>query len=94
MSCEKCKSHNTHPGYREYSADAKALGRAMYEMILNGPLDKTHAVLTAQEARDACTYCRSLVEKDIRLTVFSYNPECDPEMAENVGEPPEAEELL
>lgn len=84
MSCEKCKSHNIHPGYREYSADAKALGRAMYEMILNGPLDKTHAVLTAQEARDACTYCRSLVEKDIRLTVFSYNPECDPETAEDV----------
>lgn len=94
MSCEKCKSHNTHPGRREYSADAKALGRAMYEMILNGPLDKTRAVLTAQEARDACTYCRSLVEKDIRLTVFSYNPECDPEMAEDVGEPPEVEKLF
>lgn len=94
MSCEKCKSHNTHPGRREYSADAKDLGRAMYEMICNGPLDKTHAVLTAQEARDACSYCRSLVEKDIRLTVFSYNPECDPEAAEDVGEPPEAEELL
>lgn len=94
MSCEKCKSHNTHPGYREYSADAKALGRAMYEMILNGPLDKTHAVLTTQEARDACTYCRSLVEKDIRLTVFSYTPECDPEMAEDVGEPPEVEKLF
>ena len=94
MSCEKCKSHNTHPGYREYSADAKALGRAMYEMILNGPLDKTHAVLTVQEARDACTYCRSLVEKDIRLTVFSYNLECDPEMAEDVGGPPEVERLF
>ena len=92
MKCEKCKSHNTHPGYREYSADAKALGRAMYEMILNGPLDKTYAVLTVQEARDACTYCRSLVEKDIRLLVYSYNPDA-PDNAEDVVHEPTVGEV-
>lgn len=92
MSCEKCKSHNTHPGYREYSADAKALGRAMYEMLLNGPLDKTHAVLTAQEARDACSYCRSLVEKDIRELVFSCIPDV-PDDADDIEHEPTVGEV-
>lgn len=93
MSCEKCRSNEHHTFRREYSREAKEMGRAMYNMLLNGPLDKTHAVLTAQEARDACTYCRSLVEKDIRLTVFSYNPDCDPEMAEDVEHEPTVGEV-
>lgn len=94
MSCEKCRSNEHHTFRREYSREAKEMGRAMYNMLLNGPLDKSQRILTVQETRDACTYCRSLVEKDIRLTVFSYNPDCDPEMAKDVGEPPEAEELF
>ena len=94
MSCEKCRSNEHHTFRREYSRDAKQMGRAMYNMLLNGPLDKSQAILTVQETRDACSYCRSLVEKDIRLTVFSYNPECNPEMAEDVGEPPEVEKLF
>lgn len=93
MSCEKCKSHNTHPGYREYSADAKALGRAMYEMLLNGPLDKSRAILTVQETRDACSYCRSLAEKAIREFVFSCIPYDVPDDAEDVEHEPTVGEV-
>lgn len=74
MICEKCRSNEHHVPRREYSRDAKQMGRAMYNMLLNGPLDKSQAILTVQETRDACSYCRSLVEKDIRLLVYSYNP--------------------
>lgn len=37
MSCEKCKSNEHHTFRREYSRDAKQMGRAMYNMLLNGP---------------------------------------------------------
>lgn len=75
MSCKKCRSNEHHTFRREYSRDAKEMGRTMYNMLLNGPLDKSQAILTVQETRDACSYCRSLVEKDIRLLVYSYNPD-------------------
>lgn len=55
MSCEKCRSNEHHAFRREYSRDAKQMGRAMYNMLLNGPLDKSQAVLTVQETRDACS---------------------------------------
>lgn len=38
MSCEKCRSNEHHTFRREYSRDAKQMGRAMYNMLLNGPL--------------------------------------------------------
>lgn len=75
MSCEKCRSNEPHTFRREYSRDAKEMGRAMYNMLLNGPLDKSQVILTVQETRDACSYCRSLVEKHIRLLMYSYNPD-------------------
>lgn len=73
MKCEKCRSNERHTFRREYSRDAKEMGQAMYNMLLNGPLDKSQASLTVQETRDACSYCRSLVEKDIRELVYAYN---------------------
>ena len=87
MSCEKCKSTERHAFRREYSRDAKEMGRAMYNMLLNGPLDKSQAILTVQETRDACSYCRSLVEKDIRTLVFSCIPDV-PDDAEDVSHEP------
>ena len=46
MSCEKCRSNEHHMFRREYSRDAKQMGRAMYNMLLNGLLDKSQAILT------------------------------------------------
>lgn len=77
MSCENCKTAPATPYRRKYSEDAKKMGKAMYEMLNRGPVDKSAVVLTAQEARDACSYCRTLVERDIRELVYSVNPEAD-----------------
>ena len=87
--CENCKPASAPSYRRKYSKDAKAMGRAMYQMIVNGPLDKSAAILTVEEARDACSYCRTLVERDIRLLVFSYDPNADPANAEDVATPEE-----
>lgn len=92
MSCEKCRSNEHHVSRREYSRDAKQMGRAMYNMLLNGPLDKSQAILTVQETRDVCSYCRSLVEKDIRTLVFSCIPDV-PDDAENVVHEPTVGEV-
>ena len=83
MSCEKCKSNEHHAFRREYSRDAKEMGRAMYNMLL----DKSQAILTVQETRDACSYCRSLVEKDIRTLVFSCIPDVPDDAEDVVHEP-------
>ncbi len=93
MSCEKCRSNEHHTFRREYSRDAKQMGRAMYNMLLNGPLDKSQAILTVQETRDACSYCRSLVEKDIRLLVYSYNPNA-PAVVDDVMDEPTVGEVM
>lgn len=93
MSCEKCRSNEHHTFRREYSRDSKEMGRAMYNMLLNGPLNKSQAILTVQETRDACSYCRSLVEKDIRLLVYSYNPDA-PADAEDVAYEPTVGEVM
>ena len=61
------------------------MGRAMYQLLVNGPLDKAAAILTVEETRDACSYCRTLVERDIRQLVYSYDPDADPENAEDVA---------
>lgn len=92
MSCEKCRSNEHHVSRRKYNRDAKQMGRAMYNMLLNGPLDKSQAILTVQETRDACSYCRSLVEKDIRLLVYSYNPNA-PADADDVAYEPTVGEV-
>ena len=76
------------PGY------AKQMGRAMYNMLLNGPLDKSQAILTVQETRDACSYCRSLVEKDIRTLVFSCIPDAPDDAEDVVHEPTVGEVTL
>lgn len=93
MSCEKCRSNEHHAFRREYSRDAKQMGRAMYNMLLNGPLDKSQAILTVQETRDACSYCRSLVEKDIRTLVFSCIPDV-PDDADGVVHEPTVGEVM
>lgn len=90
--CENCKTASSPSYRRKYSKDAKAMGRAMYQFLINGPLDKSAAVLTVEEARDACSYCRTLVERDIRLLVYSCNPNVDPANAEDVATLEEAEE--
>lgn len=87
MSCEKCRSNEHHMFQRKYSRDAKQMGRAMYNMLLNGPLDKSRAVLTVQETRDACSYCRSLVEKDI-------HPDAPDDAEDVVHEPTVGEVML
>lgn len=92
MSFEKCRSNEHHAFRREYSRDAKEMGRAMYNMLLNGPLDKSQAILTVQETLDACSYCRSLVEKDIRTLVFSCIPDV-PDDAEDVSHEPTVGEV-
>lgn len=93
---ETCKTASAPSYRRKYSKDAKAMGRAMYQMLVNGPLDKSAAVristLTVEEARDACSYCRTLVERDIRLLVYSYDTNADPADAEDVATLEEAEE--
>lgn len=94
MSCEKCRSNEHHTFRREYSRDAKQMGRAMYNMLLNGPLDKSQAILTVQETRDACSYCRSLVEKDIRTLVFSCIPDVPDDTDDVVHEPTVGEVTL
>lgn len=86
MSCNRCNTTQPHSFRRQYSADSKQMGRAMYDLLMNGPLDKSSAVLTVQEARDACSYCRTLVESDIRLLVYSYNPAADPANADDVAD--------
>ena len=93
MSCEKCRSNEHHTFRREYSRDAKQMGRAMYNMLLNGPLDKSQAILTVQETRDACSYCRSLVEKDIRKLVFSCIPDV-PDDEDDVEHEPTVGEVM
>ena len=92
MNCEKCKSNEHHVSRREYSRDAKQMGRAMYNMLLNGLLDKSQAILTVQETRDACSYCRSLVEKDIRTLVFSCIPDV-PDDEDDVSHEPTVGEV-
>lgn len=77
MSCENCKTAPAALYRRKYSEDAKKMGKAMYELLNRGPVDKSAVVITAQEARDACSYCRTLVEHDIRLLVYSVNPDAD-----------------
>ena len=47
-----------------------------------------------QETRDACSYCRSLVEKDIRLLVYSYNPDAPDDAEDVVHEPTVGEVML
>lgn len=88
MSCEKSRSNEHHTFRREYSREAKEMGRAMYNMLLNGPLDKSRAILTVQETRDACSYCRSLAEKAIREFVFSCISYDVPDDAEDVVHEP------
>lgn len=94
MSCKKCRSNEHHVFQRKYSRDAKQMGRTMYNMLLNGPLDKSRAVLTVQETRDACSYCRSLVEKDIRLLAYSYNRDTPDDAEDVVYEPTVGEVML
>lgn len=77
MSCDRCNTTQSHSFRRQYSADAKQMGKAMYDLLLNGPLNKLSMVLTVQEARDACSYCRTLVENDTRKLVFSCIPSDD-----------------
>lgn len=93
MSCEKCRSNEHHAFRREYSRNAKAMGRAMYNMLLNGPLDKSQVILTVQETRDACSYCRSLVEKVIPEFVFSCIPDVTDD-AEDIEHEPTAGEVM
>lgn len=94
MSCEKCRSNEHHTFRREYSRDAKDMGRAMYNMLLNGPLDKSQAILTVQETRDACSYCRSLVEKDIQKFAFSYIPDDVPDDEDDIEHEPTVGEVM
>lgn len=54
------------PAPRKYSPEAKAAGRKLHEMLLNGD-----QMLTVRDARDACSYCRTLLEMDIKSTVYS-----------------------
>lgn len=89
---ETCKTASSPSYRRKYSKDAKAMGRAMYQMLVNGPLDKSAAILTVEEARDACSYCRTLVERDVRLLVYSYDTNADPADAKDVAMLEEAEE--
>ena len=53
-------------GFRKYSERAKAAGEVMRNYLLLAKSD-----LTVQEARDACTYCRALLERDIRESSYS-----------------------
>lgn len=53
-------------GFRKYSERAKAAGEVMRNYLLLAKSD-----LTVQEARDACTYCRALLERDIRESGYS-----------------------
>lgn len=53
-------------GFRKYSDKAKAAGEVMRNYLLLAKSD-----LTVQEARDACTYCRALLERDIRESGYS-----------------------
>lgn len=53
-------------GFRKYSDKAKAAGEVMRNYLL-----LTKSDLTVQEARDACTYCRALLERDIRESGYS-----------------------
>ena len=92
MSCEKCRSNEHHTFRREYSRNAKEMGRAMYNMLLNGPLDKSQVILTVQETRDACSYCRSLVEKVIPEFVFSCIPDV-PDDEDDVSHEPTVGEV-
>lgn len=93
MSCEKCRSNEHHTFRREYSRESKEMGRAMYNMLLNGPLDKSRAILTVQETRDACSYCRSLAEKAIREFVFSCIPDV-PDDEDDVSHEPTVGEVM
>ena len=53
-------------GFRKYSERAKAAGEVMRNYLLLAKSD-----LTVQEARDACTYCRALLERDVRESGYS-----------------------
>lgn len=52
--------------FRKYSDKAKAAGEVMRNYLLLAKSD-----LTVQEARDACTYCRALLERDVRESGYS-----------------------
>lgn len=52
--------------FRKYSERAKAAGEVMRNYLLLAKSD-----LTVQEARDACTYCRALLERDVRESGYS-----------------------
>lgn len=53
-------------GFRKYSDKAKAAGEVMRNYLLLAKSD-----LTVQDSRDACTYCRALLERDIRESSYS-----------------------
>lgn len=53
-------------GFRKYSERAKAAGEVMHNYLLLAKSD-----LTVQEARDACAYCRALLERDVRESGYS-----------------------
>lgn len=52
--------------FRKYSDKAKAAGEVMHNYLLLAKSD-----LTVQESRDACTYCRALLERDVRESGYS-----------------------
>lgn len=52
--------------FRKYSDKTKAAGEVMRNYLLLAKSD-----LTVQEARDACTYCRALLERDVRESGYS-----------------------
>lgn len=62
---------NQKHGFRKYSEHAKAAGEVMRNYLL---LAKSN--LTVQEARDACTYCRALLERDVRESGYSLPEGC------------------
>lgn len=63
MSCDHCKNEQA---FRPYSENAKKAGKKML-----ADLRRFASPLSVQEARDACAYCRSLLENEVRG--FLYN---------------------
>ena len=51
---------------RQYSADAKAAGIAMLEVLRH-----YKTPLSVQDARDACSYARSSLEYDVRTCPYN-----------------------
>ena len=62
MSCDHCKTTSRRP----YSPQAKKAGEAMIE-VLRHYKDQ----LSVQDARDACTFCRSTLEYDVRSCPYN-----------------------